>query len=155
LANVILDYKASVPDNTFGGAAAQPIPQIPNQLLLADLGMFLSELTPSAASNRVYLSADVGISSQLGSLFNNAVFFRIYRDGQEIFNTTVGVQNTPVLPAHDYNVAFNMIDEGVPFGFHVYQLTAQAVIANSNIGVFTMAQVVGPVTFSGLAVGTT
>lgn len=155
MANVILDYKASVPDNTFGGAAPQPIPQIPNQLLLADLGMFLSELTPSAASNRVYLSADVGIRSQLGSLFNNAVFFRIYRDGQEIFNTSVGLQATPVLPAHDYNITFNMIDEGVPFGFHVYQLIVQAAIANTNLAVFTIAQVVGPVTFSGLAVGTT
>jgi hypothetical protein len=155
LTNVILDYKASVPDNTFGGTAAVSIPQIPNQLQVADLGMFLSELTPLAESNRVYLSADVGINSQLGSLFNNAAFFRIYRDGVEIFNTTVGLQNTPVLPAHDYNIALSTIDEGVPFGFHVYQLTVQAAISNSNPGLFTMAQVVGPVTFSGLAVGTT
>jgi hypothetical protein len=155
LANVILDYKASVPDNQFGGVAAISIPQIPTQLQVADLGMFLSELTPSAASNRVYLSADVGINSQLGSIFNNAVFLRIYRDGVEIFNTTVGLQNTPSLPAHDYNITLNTIDEGVSFGFHVYQLTVQAVIANSNPGLFTMAQVVGPVTFSGLAVGTT
>ncbi|NWQ42663.1 exosporium protein C [Bacillus sp. EB106-08-02-XG196] len=155
MANVILDYKASVPNNTFGGTEAVTIPQIPNQLQVAGLGMFLSELTPSAESNRVYLSADVGINSQLGSVFNNAVFFRIYRDGVEIFNTVVGLQNTPTLPAHDYNVTLSTIDEGVPFGFHVYQLTVQAVVANSNPPFFTIAQVVGPVSFSGLAVGTT
>ncbi|UQD51863.1 exosporium protein C [Bacillus methanolicus] len=155
MTSVVLDYKASVPSNTFGGNPAVNIPQIPTQLQLADLGMFLPEITPSSESNRVFLFADVGISSQLGSFFNNAVIFRIYRDGVEIFNTTVGLQNTPpASPPHDYNVTFNTIDEGVPFGFHVYQLTAQALIANTAPMVFTIAQVVGPVTFSGLALGT-
>lgn len=154
MASVILDYKASVPSNTFGGTPAVNIPQVPTQLQLADLGMFLPQITPSSESNRVFLFADVGISSQLGSLFNNAVIFRIYRDGAEIFNTTVGLQNTPILPAHDYNITFNTIDEGVPFGFHVYHLTAQALIANTAPMIFTIAQVVGPVTFSGLALGT-
>jgi hypothetical protein len=156
LTSVILDYKASVPSNTFGGTAPVTIPQVPTQLQLADLGMFLPQITPSSANNRVYLFADVGIRSQLGSFFNNAVLLRIYRDGVEVFNITVGLQNTPpASPAHDYNVTFNTIDEGVPFGFHVYQLTAQALIANSAVPVFTIAQLVGPVTFSGLALGTT
>ncbi len=155
MANIVLDYKAAVPSNSFGGSPPINIPQIPNQLQIADLGLFLPQLTPSVEGNRVLLSANVGISAQLGSLFNNAVIFRIYRDGEEIFNTTVDLQNTPVLPAHDYNVTISTIDEAIPFGFHVYQLVVQAAIANSAPGVFTIAQVVGPVTFSGLAVGTT
>jgi hypothetical protein len=153
LATVVLDYKAAVPSNTFGGVAAATIPQVPTQLQVANLGLFLPQLTPSAENNRVYLFADVGISAAAGSLFNNAVIFRIYRDGVEIFNTTSGLQSAVGLE-RDYNITFSTIDEGVPFGFHVYQLTVQALIANSAAPVFTIAQVVGPVTFSGLAVGT-
>jgi len=153
LATVVLDYKAAVPDNRYGGVAASTIPQVPTQLQVADLGLFLPQLTPSAENNRVYLFADVGISAATGSLFNNAVIFRIYRDGAEIFNTTAGLQSAVGLE-RDYNITLSTIDEGVPFGFHVYQLTVQALIANTAAPVFTISQVVGPVTFSGLAVGT-
>ena len=48
MANVVLDYKASVPSSTSGGTAHQFIPQIPSQLQVADLGMFLPELTMEA-----------------------------------------------------------------------------------------------------------
>ena len=154
MATVVLDYKAAVPSNSFGGVATVTVPQVPTQLQVADLGLFLPQLTPASANNRVYLFADVGINAAAGSLFNNAVIFRIYRDGVEIFNTTTGIQSA-VGAASDYNVTFSTIDEGVPFGFHVYQLTVQALIANTAAPVFTIAQVVGPVTFSSLAVGTT
>ncbi|MFT9846335.1 exosporium protein C [Aneurinibacillus sp. REN35] len=151
---IVLDYKASVPSNSFGGTAPVPIPQIPSQLQVADLGLFIPQVSPATTNNRVYLSADVSISAAVGSLFNNGVIFRIYRDGVEIFNTLEGVQRAPASPT-EYNVTFSTVDENVPSGFHVYKLVVQAIIANNAPAVFTIAQVIGPVTFSGLAVGTT
>jgi hypothetical protein len=149
VAIVILDYKASVPSSFFSGTPAVTIPQTPTQLQIADLGMALPEITPSAAGNRVMLFADVGVRN-LGPLFNNAVVIHIYRDGKEIFNTDVGLQ-IPGAVTSDYNLSISTIDEQVPFGFHVYQLTVQAVIQTAQ----STAQVVGPITFSGLGLGST
>jgi hypothetical protein len=153
MAAVILDYKASVPSSFFGGTPAMTIPQTPTQLQVADLGVFLPESTPSSINNNVFLFADVGVRN-LGPLFNNAVVFHIYRDGREIFNTNVGLQSPnmiPVTATSDYNITFSTIDEQVPFGFHVYQLTVQAIIQTAQ----STAQVVGPITFSGLGLGST
>jgi hypothetical protein len=149
LATVILDYKASVPSSFFGVTPSVVIPQTPTQLQVADLGVFLPNTIPSSAGNRVLLTADVGVRN-LGPIFNNAVIFHIYRDGREIFNTNIGLQ-IPGVVTSDYNVTFSTIDENVAFGFHLYQLTVQAIIQTAQ----STAQVVGPITFSGLGLGST
>lgn len=146
MSTVILDYKASVPSSFVLGTPAMTIPQTPTQLQLADLGMFLPA-TVSSTNNTVSLFADVGVRN-LGPIFNNAAVFHIYRDGREIFNTDVGLQ-IPSTATSDYNITFNTIDENVPFGFHVYQLTVQAIIQTA----MSTAQVIGPITFSGLGLG--
>jgi hypothetical protein len=147
MTSVILDYKASVPSSFFGGTPAVTIPQTPTQLQVADPGIFLPQITSSSINNNVFLFADVGVRN-LGPIFNNAVVFHIYRDGREIFNTDIGLQ-IPGVVTSDYNIAFSTIDGQVPFGFHVYQLTVQAIIQTAQ----STAQVVGPITFSGLGLG--
>ncbi|MDO7905383.1 hypothetical protein Q5741_03030 [Paenibacillus sp. JX-17] len=147
----VLDYAASVPDNTSGGAASVTIPQIPTQLQLSDLGIFIPQVTPDMNTGRVVLSADIGLQER-GPIFNNAVQLHIYRDGVEIFNTIVGTQTVNAVPAgaqYFYDVSFSTIDQNVPLGFHVYQLTVSAVI---SIAAQSTVQVVGPVTLSGLAI---
>lgn len=148
LTTVILDYKASVPSSMVGGTAATTVPQVPTQLQVADLGMYLPVITPSPINNRVELFADVGAQLVTGAIFNNALIFHIYRDGREVFNTDVGLQGVN-LSGPIYNFAFSTIDESVPFGFHVYQLTVSAVIDTAQSSV----QVIGPITFSGFAFG--
>lgn len=147
IASIILDYKSQVPKNTVEGAPII-IPQTPLQAVLASFTVNLPAITPSAADNRVFLFADAGVQS-LGPLFNNGLIFRIYRDGAEIFNTSVGVQ-IPGPAGSFYDFAFNTIDESVPFGAHLYQLTVQAAIQSAQ----STAQVIGPITFSALALGT-
>ncbi|MCZ8511038.1 exosporium protein C [Paenibacillus filicis] len=147
MTTVILDYQASVPSSFFAGTPAVTVPQTPTQLQIADLGLFLPNITSSSANNQVLLTADVGVRN-LGPIFNNDVVFHIYRDGREIFNTIVGLQ-IPGPVTSDYNISFNTIDENVPFGFHIYQLTVYAFIQTAQ----STIQVVGPITFSGLGLG--
>ncbi|ULO07308.1 hypothetical protein H1230_31060 [Paenibacillus sp. 19GGS1-52] len=143
----ILNYAASVPDGFSGGVPPVTIPQVPTQLQVADLGVFIPQLTP-AANGRVLLSADVGVQN-IGPTFNNALQFHIYRDGQEIFNTQLGTQTVGALSNYFYNISFSTIDEEVPPGFHVYLLNVSAII---SVVALSTVQVVGPVTFSGLTI---
>lgn len=140
MAEQVLDFKASVPSNTNGGSPpllinAAPFPP----LVLADLGIFLTP--PAPASNRVELVATVGIRAISGV---PRILFQITRDGNIIFTTAASAE-----PSFDnfYTVTFETVDFNVSSGFHVYTLTAQVVNPPAT------ANVVGPVTFSGLAIG--
>jgi len=146
--DIILDYKASVPSSTVLGAGTVTIPQAPNLLMVADLGIFISEVTPPTM-NRVMLSGDLGVRS-LGPLFNNVVGLHVYRDGVEVFNSLTGLQIPAGGTTFNYNIVFHFVDEFVPTGFHVYQFGVNAFIQT----VQSSTQVIGPITFSGLAVGT-
>jgi hypothetical protein len=137
----IINYTASVPESIFEGTPPVTIPQVPIQLLLADLGIY------HTANANVLLSADVGVWNQ-GPLFNNALQLHIYRDGQEIFNTQLGTQTVGATSRYFYNVAFSTTDENVPTGFHIYQLTVASIIQTAQSSVTQ----VGPITFSGLSI---
>lgn len=135
----ILDFKASEPAN--GPIAPIPIPVAPvAPVPLADLGIFLSVSPPAPASNRVELVATVGVQALTGTL---RIQFRILRDGSEIFNTVQGVESAF---ESFWTVTFETVDFYVPLGFHTYTVNAQLITGGT-------AQVVGPITFSGLAVG--
>ncbi|UPK45570.1 hypothetical protein [Paenibacillus pabuli] len=146
MALTILDYAATVPDNFSGGVPPTTIPQVPVQLQVADLGIFLPQITTSTAAGNVLLSADVGVQN-VGPMFNNALQFHIYRDGQEIFNGQLGTQTVGALSNYFYNVSFSTVDENVPPGFHVYQLNVSSIISAPAL---STVQLFGPVTFSGL-----
>lgn len=131
----ILDYKASVPNNSIGGTIA--VPTAPSSVQLADLGLFL--VPPAPASNRVELKATVGLFVTSGAVAQ--VVLRIFRDGNLIFTTQQGLDTNEDL----YTVTFQAIDFNVASGFHVYTLTAELLAG--------VAVVDGPVVFSGLALG--
>ncbi|MDG0812233.1 hypothetical protein [Cohnella rhizosphaerae] len=148
MAITILDYSASVPDSFSGGAAPVTIPQVPTQLQLADLGIFIPQASADTASGNVLLSVDVGVQN-LGPTFNNALQFHLYRDGQEIFNTQLGTQTIGATSNYFYNVSFSTVDQNVPLGFHVYLLNVSAII---SVAGQSTVQLFGPVTLSGLAI---
>jgi len=131
-----------MPANGQTGFTPIPIPVAPTAPVpLADLGIFLSISPPAPTVNRVELVATVGIQSTLGIPH---VQFRILRDGSEIFNTVQGAENGE---EEFVTVTFEAVDFNVPLGFHTYTLDAQV------LDVGTTAQVVGPISFSGLAIG--
>lgn len=139
MAEQILDFKASEPANGQTGFTPVAIPVAPiAPVQLADLGISLSFSPPAPTTNRVELVATVGVRASAASQLR----FRILRDGSEIFNTVEGVESFEGF----YTVTFETIDFNVPLGFHTYTLDAQIISATGN------AQVVGPITFSGLAV---
>lgn len=140
MAEQILNYKASEPSNATGGIAAIPIPASPANTVLADLGIFLAP--PAPQPNRVRLIATVSL--QTTAIGVDQILFRIFRDGNQIFNTQqsvdfVGFENF-------YTVSMQAIDFNVSSGFHVYTLTVERLTGTNTV-------VVGPITFSGLAIG--
>jgi hypothetical protein len=89
------------------------------------------------------LVASVGVRGVTGIA---QILFRIFRDGIEIFNTLQGIES--VGSEQNYIVTFQAEDRNVRAGTHVYTVTAENRTAN------TRADVVGPISFSGLAVTT-
>jgi len=74
------------------------------------------------------------------------ILFRVFRDGIEIFNTLQGIESAG--SEQNYVVTFQAEDRNVRAGTHVYTVTAENLTAN------TRADIVGPISFSGLAVKT-
>ena len=72
------------------------------------------------------------------------VVFRIFRNGNEIFNTQDGVESAD--SEQNYTFTFQAIDFNLTTGVNFYQLTAENITPN------TQADVVGPISFSGLAI---
>ncbi|GED68204.1 hypothetical protein BRE01_19060 [Brevibacillus reuszeri] len=97
----------------------------------------------NARPNQVELVASVGVRGITGIA---QIRFRIFRDGREIFNTIQGIESTG--SEQNYIVTFQAIDRNVRSGSHVYTVTAENQTAN------TRADIVGPISFSGLAVKT-
>ncbi|SFS59496.1 hypothetical protein [Marininema halotolerans] len=142
MALTILDYAASVPANTTFSASII-IPTAPNRLQLASIGIFIP--TTAGGANRVELTTSVGL---LRNIFGSSgtVLFRILRDGNEIFN---GLQTTSSgAPPGFASVVptFETIDFDVPAGFHVYSVTVESILFDNSV--------IGPITFSGTAIGT-
>jgi hypothetical protein len=145
---IFLDYKASVPSNQTGGVAAFALPGPPG-IQLADLGLFSPP--PIPAVNRIELKGTVGLQALTG---RPIVVFRLFRladgiaPGLEIFNKRFTPEPAPA--ESFYTISLHMIDFNVAAssGFIVYRLTGEIANIAGNI-----ANVVGPVTFTGLAVG--
>lgn len=144
---IILDYKASEPSNQIGGAPAFALPV--GGVQLADLGIFI--VPPVPAINRIELKGTVGLQALTGT---PVVFIRIFRQVNgvgpdvEIYNDRF----TPeIAPAEAfYTTSFHMIDFNVSAatGFIVYKLRGEVLAAPAGT-----VNVVGPVSFTGLAVG--
>jgi len=137
----ILDKAAVQPRSRFNLSNPVTIRRSPASTRLATIRIRIPFV--KAQPNRVELVATVGVRGVTGIA---QILFRIFRDGVEIFNTQQGIESAG--SEENYVVTFQAIDRNVRSGNHVYKVTAENRTAN------TRADIVGPVSFSGLAVRT-
>ncbi|ANY65345.1 exosporium protein C [Paenibacillus sp. BIHB 4019] len=136
----ILDKQAVQPRSRFNQSKSFIIPRSPKRVTLAKIRL---KIPVNSQPNRVELVATVGVQGITGIA---QILFRIFRDGKEIFNTKVGIESAA--SEQNYAVTFQSIDKNLSAGNHVYTVTAENQTAN------TRADVVGPISFSGLAIQT-
>ncbi|NOU73994.1 exosporium protein C [Paenibacillus sp. LMG 31458] len=136
----ILDKNAVQPLSRFNLSRSFMIPRSPKRVSLATIQL---RIPANAQPNRVELVATIGVRGITGIA---QILFRIFRDGREIFNTKTGIES--VGSEQNYAITFQAIDKNVRSGNHIYTVTAENQTAN------TRADVVGPISFSGLAVQT-
>lgn len=134
----IIDYQATQPLSKVNEQTFE-IPQSPNRSRLASITLRIPKA--DSRNNRVELIGTVGIRGVTGIA---QILFRIFRDGREIFNTQAGIESAD--SEQFYIETFQAIDKNLVSGPHVYTLTVE------NLTNFTRADVVGPISFSGLAI---
>ncbi|MGE7675270.1 exosporium protein C [Lysinibacillus sp. NPDC094403] len=135
----VLDYQATEPLSTFNPETAFPIPQAPFRVLLASIQINI----PGTASrnNNVELLASVGVT---GVTNISQLVFRIFRNGKEIYNTQNGAESAG--SEQNYIFTFQAIDSNLVAGANFYQVFVENITPN------TQANIVGPISFSGLAI---
>ncbi|MBS4196835.1 exosporium protein C [Lederbergia citri] len=135
----IIDYQATQPASRVNQVNLS-IPHSPFRTTLATIRITIPR--SNATNNRVELISTVGVRGVTGT---SQLLFRIFRDGRQIFKTQVGVESDPTSEVN-YVETFQAIDTNVRKGIHTYQVTVE------NITRGTEAAVVGPISFSGLAI---
>ncbi|MFJ8262852.1 exosporium protein C [Rummeliibacillus sp. NPDC094406] len=135
----VLDYQASEPLSSFNPGNAFTIPQAPFKALLASIQITIP--ATATRNNNVELVSTVGVS---GITNISQIVFRIFRNGKEIFNTQNGVES--IGSEQNYAFTFQAIDSNLIAGANFYQLTVENITPN------TQANIVGPISFSGLAI---
>ncbi|MGE7917222.1 exosporium protein C [Lysinibacillus xylanilyticus] len=135
----VLDYQATEPLSSFNPGNAFTIPQSPFRVVLASIQINIP--ATATRNNRVELISTVGVE---GITNISQIVFRIFRNGKEIFNTQDGVESTG--SEQTYTFTFQAIDSNLIAGANFYQLTVENITPN------TQANVVGPISFSGLAI---
>ncbi|MGZ9586686.1 exosporium protein C [Paenibacillus marinisediminis] len=136
----ILDKAAAQPRSRFNLSNSVTIRRSPSRTTLATITL---RIPSNSQPNRVDLVTTVGVRGVTGIA---QILFRVFRDGREIFNTQQGIESAG--SEQNYAVTFQAEDRNVRTGSHVYTVTAE----NRTAG--TRADVVGPISFSGLAVQT-
>ncbi len=137
----IVDYQATQPRNNTNDANPQPIPHSPNRLTLATLIVTIPN-SFHKRNNSVELIATVDVE---GITETSQLKFRIFRNGSQIFEAQAGVESDPSSELF-YLETFQAIDTNVRAGAHTYMLTVE------NATPCTEAAVVGPISFSALAI---
>lgn len=135
----IIDYQAKEPISKVNNNNPTTIPHSPKKIVLASIHITIPK---DAKKNHVELIATAGVRGVSGT---SQILFKIFRDGKEIFRTQEGVESDPTSEVN-YIVTFQAIDTNVRMGSHRYQVTAE------NITSGTEAAIVGPISFSGLAI---
>jgi hypothetical protein len=136
----IIDYQATEPVSKVGQISPVRIPHSPNRRVLATIRITIPR--KNVNNNHVELIATVGVR---GVTETSQLLFKIFRDGKEIFRAQEGVEADPT-SEQNYIVTFQAIDRNVGQGTHIYQVTVE------NITNGAEAAVVGPISFSGLAI---
>lgn len=138
----IIDYKAKEPRKRFNLSAARRIPTSPTRLILSTITLNTG-MRKDRDNNRVELVATVGVRGVTGI---SQLRFRLFRNGLQIYTTQTGVES--IGSERNYVMTFQAIDRNVS-GFHTYTLTVE------NVAMGTAANLVGPLSFSGLSIRTT
>ena len=136
----IIDYKATEPVSKVDQISPKMIPHSPKRLKVAHIDITIPRR--NAKDNNVELIATVGLRGVTGT---SQLLFRIFRDEKEIFRAQEGVESDPESEVN-YIATFQAIDMDVNKGTHRYQVTVE------NMTNGTEAAVVGPISFSGLAI---
>ncbi|NIK78006.1 hypothetical protein FHS15_003144 [Paenibacillus castaneae] len=136
----ILDKAAVQPRRSFNLAKSFTIQRSPSRSGIAAIAI---RIPVNSQPNRVDLVASVGVRGVTGI---GQIRFRIFRGGKEIFNTQQGIESTG--SEQNYIITFQAEDRNVRAGTHAYTVTAENLTANTRV------DVVGPISFSGLAVKT-
>jgi hypothetical protein len=136
----IIDYEATRPIKKVGERTF-PIPPF-RGVKLASIQLRIPRM--DSRNNQVELIGTVGVRGLTGI---TQILFRIFRDGVEIFNAQAGIESAD--SEELYIETFQAIDKRLSAGFHVYDLTVESL---TDVALGT-AEVVGPITFSGLAIG--
>src|SRR6476661_4224119 len=136
----IIDYQATEPVRKVNQIRPMMIPHSPKKLILAAIRVTIPQR--NANKNHVELIATVGVRGVSGT---SQILFKIFRDGKEIFRAQEGVEADPASELN-YIVTFQAIDKNVRAGSHDYRVTAENIING------TEAAIVGPISFSGLAI---
>ncbi|WP_337034048.1 exosporium protein C [Paenibacillus illinoisensis] len=136
----ILDKAAVQLRSRFNPAKSFTIRRSPQRSGIATIAI---RIPADSQPNRVDLVASVGVRGIKGIA---QVRFRVFRDNTEIFNTQQGIESTG--SEQNYIVTFQAEDRNVKAGTHSYTVTAENRTANTRV------DVVGPISFSGLAVKT-
>lgn len=136
----ILDKAAVQPRSSFNLAKSFTIQRSPSRSGIAAIAI---RIPVNSQPNRVDLVASVGVRGVTGI---GQILFRIFRGKKEIFNTQQGIESTG--SEQNYIITFQAEDRNVRAGTHGYTVTAENLTANTRV------DVVGPISFSGLAVKT-
>ncbi|ACT04837.1 hypothetical protein [Paenibacillus sp. JDR-2] len=136
----ILDKAAVQPLRRFNLAKSFTIQSSPQKSGIATIAI---RIPRNSQPNRVDLVASVGVRGVTGI---GQILFRVFRGNKEIFNTLQGIESTD--SEQNYIVTFQAEDRNVKAGTHSYTVTAENRTANTRV------DVVGPISFSGLAVQT-
>ncbi|EEM05486.1 exosporium protein C [Bacillus pseudomycoides] len=136
----IIDFQAIQPRNKTNARQPIPIDHSPKRNSVAQLRVNIPRR--DSRDNTVELIATVGVE---GVTNIAQIVFRIFRDNTEIFNTQVGIESTD--SEQFYAVTFQAIDKDLRSGTHIYTLTVENMTAGAE------AAIVGPVSFSALAIG--
>ncbi|MGP4078888.1 hypothetical protein ACTWQL_03165 [Pseudalkalibacillus sp. R45] len=138
MAKQILDYNVSAPASS-NGALNRVIPASPTTMKLAEFGLSIPDNT-----NHVELTGSVGWEATLGTPI---VLIKIFRGSQIIFTTTSQIN----LSIEDNRtVSFNAVDFNVPAGPQAYSITIEL---TNSLGLLNQGSVIGPLTFTGMAIG--
>ncbi|SFI29770.1 MULTISPECIES: exosporium protein C [unclassified Bacillus (in: firmicutes)] len=134
----IIDFQAIQPISKVNEVTFE-IPHSPQKLKLASIKLRISK--SDSHENKVELIGTVGVKGITGIA---QILFKIFRDDKEIFNAQAGIESAD--SEQFYIETFQAIDKNLHSGSHVYTLTVENLTNN------TRADVVGPISFSGLAI---
>jgi len=137
MVNRLLDYNAVVPSPIVDGST--PIPITP-----AGVGIALVTVNVPAGStpNFVQLKGSVGVQGTSG---RGQILFRVFRGPTEIYYSEVGIESGF---ESFYLPSIQMVDANVPAGTQGYTLSVE------NLTPTLTVNVVGPIVWSALAIGT-